>query len=303
MEIFHSIEEYRRSGFYSAGEMSAVMLGKFDGIHIGHTKLIRNIIQHVRKCSGISVVFAIEMADGSILSHEERALVLKELGVDLLIECPFSRQFMSLGPEEFVRNVLSDTLHAGYVCVGPDFVFGHHRAGTAVSLKEYGKAFGFETVILEKERYLGEDVSSTRVRSALFAGDMELAGNLLGRSYPIAGEVAHGRHIGTGIGIPTINVIPQKEKILPPDGVYASVVDLPDQTRWKGLTNIGVRPTVGGTQRRAETTLLDFHSNLYGESVTIRLLRFIRPEKKFDDLDALRAQILRDREEAWPARS
>ena len=299
MKVFHSLEEYTESGVCCDEKMRAVTLGKFDGIHIGHTKLIRNITQYSGENGLLSVVFAIEMADGSVLSHDERAVFLDSLGVDLLIECPFSRQFMMLSPEDFVRNVLAKTLHAGYVCVGPDFVFGHHREGTTASLQEFGKSYGFQTIILQKERLRGEDVSSTRVRSALFRGDMEFVSKLLGRPYPVMGEVAHGRHIGTGIGIPTVNVIPEKGKILPPDGVYASVTYLPDGTKKKGLTNIGVRPTVGGTTRRAETSLLEFHSDLYGETVTTELLRFIRPEQKFSGLDALKEQIRRDVETAW----
>ena len=299
MKIFHSIEEYRRSDYCTDLFRSAVTLGKFDGVHIGHTKLIRDITRHSRRRGLISIVFAIETKDGFILSHDERAMYLESLDVDILVECPFSKEFRNMLPEEFAGKVLSQTLRAAYVCVGPDFTFGRDRAGSAAVLLELGTVYGFHTVILEKERIRGEDVSSTRVREALRSGNMKLVEEMLGRSYPILGTVRHGRHLGTGIGYPTVNVLPQEGKILPPDGVYASVTTLPDHTLVKGVTNIGIRPTVGGKERRAETTLIHFHRDLYDRQIMHELLRFIRPEKKFDSLEELSEQIAIDRKTAW----
>ncbi len=274
-------------------------LGKFDGIHTGHRKLVQNIVSYAQSHHLTSVVFAIEVDRDAILSHEERALYLESLGVDVLVECPFSRQFMHLNPEAFVRTILEETLHTRYAAVGTDFVFGHNREGNASDLQAICETYGCRTLILEKERYQGEDVSSTRVREALGKGDMELAEALLGRPYPICGTVEHGAHIGTGIGIPTVNLALDAHKILPPDGVYASITTLPDHSVRRGLTDIGTRPTVGGGTRRAETTLMDFHSDLYGSWISHELLRFIRPETKFSSLDDLKNQIQKDRRAAW----
>lgn len=299
LQIFHSLEEYRSSKYGLSRSGTAVTLGKFDGVHIGHRKLIHEITQYSKEHGLNSVVFAIEMNDGSILSHEERAGYLKSLGIDILIECPFTTRFMSMSPEEFIRTILADTLHARYAAVGTDFVFGHNRAGDASLLKDISAGYGCGTVIHEKERYQGSDVSSTRIRQALGTGDMPLVNALLGRPYPVCGTVSHGRHIGTTIGVPTVNIPLEEGKILPPDGVYASITHLPDHSVRKGLTNIGKRPTVGGTVRRSETTLFDFHADLYGASIRHELIRFLRPEIKFSSLEELKKQIRADRKEAW----
>ena len=299
MRVFHGLEEYKGSDLSGRKEGSAVTLGKFDGIHIGHRKLVLDIVRYAQRHHLTSVVFAIEVDRDSILSHEERALYLESLGADVLIECPFSRQFMSLRPADFVRTILEDTLHTRYAAVGTDFVFGHNREGNASDLQAICEDYGCRTVILEKERFQGEDVSSTRVRDALRKGDMELTESLLGRPYPICGTVEHGAHIGTGIGIPTVNLALDPRKILPPDGVYASITTLPDHSVRKGLTDIGTRPTVGGGTRRAETTLIDFHADLYGAWISHELIRYIRPETKFSSLDDLKNQIQKDRKAAW----
>lgn len=298
MKIFHSIEEY--SAFEAKAGMvpAAAALGKFDGVHIGHTKLIRLMTDHSRDHELASLVFAIEMNGKSILSHEERAEYLQSLGVDLLVECPFTEQFMRMGAEDFIRNILVKTLHASCVFVGNDFAFGHGREGTVSLLQQMEEKYAYQAVIVKKAQLYGKDVSSTRVRHALDKGDMELVADLLGRPYPVTGKVMHGHHVGTGIGIPTINVHPSEKKLLPPDGVYASVTHLPDRSRRLGITNVGIRPTVGGKTRKAETTMFDYHSDLYGETVTNDLLRFLRPEQRFSSLDELKEQIGKDREHA-----
>ena len=294
MRRYGSIEEYRASDDGRAALPCAVSLGKFDGIHIGHARLIRLICEKASAGNILSMVFAIVMKDDSILSREERAYSLEALGVDVLVECPFSPDFMSMSPSSFVRNVLMDVLHARFVCVGSDFAFGYNREGNARILKDLCGQYGCETEIVQKEQLHGEDVSSTRVRLALAQGDMKLVEALMGRPYPIRGEVVHGRHLGTHIGFPTLNVYPAKGKLLPPDGVYASVTSLPDQTERYGLTNLGMRPTVGGSRRRAETTLFDYDADLYGAIITTNLLLYLRPEKKFSGLDDLKAQIRED---------
>ena len=299
MRRFQNLEEYRQSKLFTASTGSAVTLGKFDGIHTGHVRLIREITEYANTQGLFSIVFTIEMNDGFLLTHEERASFLSYLGVDVLLECPFSKKLKNLLPEEFAKEVLSNTLHARYTAVGTDFSFGKNRVGDAGTLQSLGESFGFRTRILEKEQYAGEDVSSTRIRDAVADGNMELACALLGRPYPVMGIVRHGRHIGTSLGYPTVNLALEEGKILPPDGVYASLVSLPDGSEKKGLTNIGIRPTVGGRIRRAETTLLDFHSDLYGEQIRLELLKFIRPETKFAGLDELKAQISRDLDMAW----
>ena len=297
MKIYHSLEEYRQEydrGTADGAHFSAVTLGKFDGVHIGHTKLISHVTDLSRKEKLTGIVFAIDMQERSILSRSERREYLESLGVDVLIECPFSREFMSMSADAFAADVLRGTLHARNVTVGPDYTFGYRRGGDAGMLSVLGRKYGYHTDILEKARILGADVSSTRVRQAVMIGDMRLTSLLLGRPYPVSGTVAHGRHIGTGIGYPTVNVMPGTEKLLPPDGVYASVTHLPGGMVRRGITNIGVRPTVGGHTRRAETTLFDFSGDIYGADIRTDLIAFIRPERTFPGLEALKAQIAGD---------
>lgn len=296
MHVYYSLEEYRNQ--CSQDRRCAVTLGKFDGLHRGHLKLIHNVLDVSSRQQLQSVVFVIELHEKGILSHKERAQMLESMGIDVLIECPFSREFMEMTPEGFVQDILCRTLHASYAAVGDDYRFGYHRAGDADALKMLGRKYGFETDIASKEMYLGEEISSTRVRDALSSGDMELAAALLGRPYRISGTVQHGRHLGSQYDMPTVNLLPPEDKILPADGVYASEVTLPDGSVRTGVTNIGFRPTVNGTHRTIETTLLHFCGDLYGSRISLSPGHFIRGEKKFDSMEKLREQIEKDKSAA-----
>ncbi len=298
MKVFHGLEEYRNRYGEDYSHRCAVTLGKFDSIHIGHQKLIQSVINRARSEHLESVIFAIEGRGSILFSSAERSEYLESLGADILIECPFTQEFKNLSPAGFVHGVLADTLHAVYVAVGCDYVFGHNREGDVWTLKRLGESFGFETEIFEKEQYLGMDVSSSRIRRAVEEGKMELAEAMLGRPYCIAGEVIHGRHLGSTVNMPTANVNPAQHKILPPDGVYASVTKLEDQRMVAGVTNFGFRPTVNGRIRRAETLLFHFNENIYGTRISTSLIRFIRPETKFSDLGALREQVSTDSRKA-----
>ena len=294
MKIYHSLEEYREDFGAAQHGRCAVTLGKFDGLHLGHRKLVEHVTRTARERGLVPAVFVIEVSGCGILTKDERAALLEEMGVDILIECPFSVQFMRMTPQEFISGILAQCLHAAYVSVGTDYRFGHERAGDVRLLQEYGPQFGFETDIVEKERYLGEEISSSRVRDAIGAGDLDLAMHMMGRWYSISGPVLHGRHLGTGIGMPTVNLAPQEGKILPPDGVYAGRTLLEDGRLVDGVTNIGFRPTVNGTHRTVETSLLDFEGDLYGQMISTSLLKRLRGETRFDSLEALKAQVDRD---------
>ncbi len=298
MKVFHSLEEYRLIHEADHCRRCAVTLGKFDGVHLGHQKLIQSVIDRAKKENLESVVFAIVGRGSMLLSSWERAEYLDQLGVDTLIECTFTKEFKSLSAAEFACGILKDTLHTVYVAVGCDYVFGHNREGDAKTLKRLGESCGFETEFFVKEQYLGIDVSSTRIRRAVEEGEMELAEAMLGRPYSISGEVTHGRHLGSTVNMPTANVNPAQNKTLPPDGVYASVTILEDHRSVEGVTNFGFRPTVNGRIRRAETMLFHFDENIYGTRISTYLIRFIRPETKFSDLEALRKQVSLDSQKA-----
>jgi len=313
---------------------SAVTIGKFEGLHRGHQKLF-DAIRRKKEEGLTSVVVTIDVPGGKRLcTEDERRQLLSETGIDVLIHCPLDPAFMSLRAARFAEEILAQTLGTRYLAVGTDFRFGYKREGSAQMLFELGQSLGFATDIIEKECYLGEEISSTRVRAAVADGDMELARALLGRAYSVSGSVRHGAGIGRKISAPTVNILPAEEKLLPPDGVYVTQTtphshaqkdhaaktaqpdvrsadagltsDCSEENRSEatpaeklpGVTDIGVRPTVGGGERRVETHLLAFDRDLYGEALTTELLYRLRGEVRFDSLEALEEQIRTDAAQA-----
>lgn len=288
MEYLQGIE-----GLYINDE-TAVTLGKFDGLHRGHQKLIRRTGEFSRQ--GLkSVVFTLNFNRRELLlTGEERRDMLGRQGIHYLVDCPFIPEVARMEPEEFVRGVLVERLHARKIIVGADFHFGYERKGDAGILVELEKIFGFQAEVLKKEKLNGREISSTYVREALEEGNMELAGSLLGYNYFVSGEVLHGRHIGGKLLFPTVNLVPTTRKLLPPNGVYVSRTHLEDGRIMKGITNIGYKPTVGEKFRGVETYLFDFDEDLYGRDIRVELLHYVRSEKKFDSIEALREQMKSD---------
>lgn len=282
---------------------TAVSLGKFDGLHRGHKKLLGHLFA-AKERGQKSVVITFDVPPGVrlsgaeqkvLLTNAERRDMLAGMGADVLIECPFVPEISRMEPERFVGEVLCGQLHAAYMAVGTDFRFGYGRKGDPALLLRLAPALGYEIDVVEKERHGDRDVSSSYVREALEKGDMELVSALLGYSYTVGGTVVHGRHMGREVlGIPTANLIPEKEKLLPPNGVYVSEAFV--RGKWRpGITNIGRKPTVGGAARRgAETHIFGFEGDIYGSDIRVRLHTFVRPEKKFDSLESLKRQMQAD---------
>ncbi len=279
-------------GLYIPGE-TAVTLGKFNGLHLGHQKLVNRTKEFGRQDLK-SVVFTLNFASrGMLLTTEERFHMLEEAGIDYLVDCPFVPEIANMEPEEFVRSVLIERLHARKVIVGADFRFGHDRKGDVHLLKELEKIYDFQTEIIRKKLLNGREISSTYVRECLGQGEMEKAASLLGYSYFVTGEVLHGRHIGSRLLVPTVNLVPTTRKLLPPNGVYLSRTHVNGRTL-NGITNIGYKPTVGEKFRGVETYLFDFDEDLYGCDIRVELLHYLRQEKKFDSIDDLRRQMKKD---------
>ena len=272
---------------------TAVTLGKFDGIHRGHQKLLRQILSRQEKGEQ-SVAFILNARKGSLLlTDEEQREFLERFGLDCVVRCPFIPEISGMSPAEFIDEILIRRLHAGSVTVGTDFRFGYRRAGDAEFLRSYGAGKGLEVFVLEKELYNGREISSTYIREALSQGDMELARELLGRPYSVNGTIIHGRAFGRTLGMPTANLVAADEKLLPPNGVYFSQMRTGEKVR-NSITNIGYKPTVGGTFRGVETYLYDTNENLYGEQAVVSLLHFKRKEVRFDSIEALKQQIASD---------
>lgn len=283
---------------------SSVTLGKFDGLHRGHQKLI-NLIRREQGEKNRSVIFTFDVSPRSyilhsppkyLLTYEERRELAENLGVDILAECPFTEALMHMEPEDFVKEYLAERLHARYLAVGPDFRFGYQRRGTPELLKELGRTYGFRTEIVEKEKYKGRDISSTFVREELEKGYIEEVNQLLGYTYFTKGEIVHGRQLGRTIGIPTANLIPPVIKKLPPNGVYITESLIQGKT-YQGITNIGYKPTVKENFLGVETYLFSCNADLYGQEAEVRFYRYLRPEIKFSSLEELKCQMLKDIEE------
>ena len=229
-----------------------------------------------------------------LLSNEEREELACERGMDILVECPCTDGLMHMEAEEFVKEFLVNRLHVKYLAVGPDFRFGHDRAGSPELLRKMGETYGFTVDVVEKLKDGSREISSTYVRKMLEEGDVKKADRLLGYDYFITGTVTHGRSIGHKKLYPTANLLPPPEKHLPRFGVYVTRVTADGKT-YGGLTNIGKKPTIQGENPvGVETYLYDFDGDLYGKEIRVELLDFIRPEMRFDSIGQLKAQLDHD---------
>lgn len=326
MKIFETTD-FELDGSYS------VAIGKFDGIHRGHQHLI-DVIMEYRKEGYKTAVFTFEpspvafFGDGTykgITTKNEKRHIFEKLGIDVLVEYPLNKDSAALSPEAFVKNILIDKMHTKVVACGPDFTFGNKGTGKVDLLQEMGKQYDFAVRVCDKvkadafERVsdgrnisgvegicqsAAEDtcipaaditeISSTLIRQEIMAGKMELANKHIGAYYSVTGVVTKGKQIGRTIGLPTINIVPEEDKLLPPYGVYEAMVSLPSG-RYKGITNVGVKPTVTDEKQVVvETFILDYEGDLYGKTITVNLLRMVRPEQKFESVEKLKQQIESD---------
>lgn len=288
MEIFKNTTEFQIE------EPTAISLGKFDGLHQGHQLLVDRILK--KKKEGLaSLIFTFDFGERPVLTlKEERRELLRREHVDYLVECPFVPALSHMEPEDFVQEVLKKRLHAKYLAVGTDFRFGYQRKGDYHLLQEMSESCGFQVEVVDKACWRGREISSTFIREELEQGHMELVNQLLGYAYSVTGEVLHGRQIGRTLGMPTTNLLPKEQKLLPPNGVYATRTVIAGEV-FEGITNIGYKPTVGGESRKGvETYLFDLDRNLYGEIIQVQFYGYERPERKFPALEALKAQIESD---------
>lgn len=315
---------------------TTVALGNFDGVHQGHRQVIRQVV--ARKSSGDHQAHSVEVQTAGyrqrqienlsdsldslpiyttvltfdphpqeffsgqprtlLTPRSEKAEQLEVLGVDQLVLLPFDRDLAQLEPQTFVEEILVNQLQAKWISVGQDFHFGRKRSGTAVDLQAIAANYGIETTIVPLYILDGKRVSSSNVRQALTQADLDTAHRLLGRSYSLTGTVVKGQQLGRTLGFPTANLQLPADKFLPRWGVYSVWVEGWSFQSQPGVMNVGCRPTVAGDRPTVEVYLLDWSGDLYGQTLTVHLAHFLRPEAKFDSLDALKSQIQKDCEMA-----
>jgi len=285
---------------------TAVAIGKFDGVHLGHRRLLWEINEQ-KKRGLLTCVFTFDptpavlfgMSDGKeITAKEEKRSIFEKLGVDILIEFPLTKETAAIQPESFVKDILVKQMHTRFVAAGKDLSFGNKGAGNAALLTKLGQELKFHVKTIDKISVDGIEVSSTYIRKLIEAGEMEQAEKMLGMPYLIKGKVVHGNRIGRTLGFPTVNLLPGEEKLLPPNGVYRSEV-LVGARLYQAITNIGCKPTVAEEKKvvGAESYLYDFSEEIYDREIEVSLYEFKRPERQFASLDELKQQLKKDIEE------
>lgn len=287
---------------------SVVSIGFFDGVHRGHRAIIGQAVDHAvtHGLRSVAVTFdrhplQIVRPDSVpplLMTTDRRARTLSETGVDLVVVLTFDERLRMLSPEAFVEQVLRSSLDARHLVVGHNFRFGHRAAGDVALLEQIGRREGFEVDGVDLVASDGEPISSTRIRTALAAGDVVTAARLLGQPFTIDGRVVHGDHRGHSLGYPTANLAVEAGCVIPATGVYAGVLTHPDGRALPSVTSIGTNPQFDGTTLRVESYVLDFDEELYGMDVAVDVRHRLRDQQRFPDTDALTAAMAGDVREA-----
>lgn len=288
--------------------ISVFTLGTFDGVHLGHQKIIRKIVNDAQDINAKSVVFTFFPHPKSVLTSseiiktintiDERIALLKKFGIDLVHIQEFTQEFSNLEAEDFVKTYLVDTFHVKKAIIGYDHKFGKNRSATIHDLENFGKKYHFEVEQISVEETNHLAVSSSRIRQAISNGNIEEANMLLGYTYFFSGKVIQGNQLGRTIEFPTANIfVEENYKLLPKHGVYI-VQSTIEQKVYYGLMNIGVKPTVNGVQESIEVHFLNLDKDLYHCTLKIEVISFIRNEQKFESIEALKQQINADKQYA-----
>lgn len=296
---------YRGIADFHPIKNAVVTTGTFDGVHIGHQKILNRIQELAKAIDGETVIITFFPHPRLVLypednnlklinTLEEKISLLQARGIDHLLIIPFTPEFSRLTSEQFIREILIDKINTKKLVIGYDHHFGRNREGSFEHLKQYAPQYGFEVEEIPEQDVNDVAVSSTKIRAAIEECAVETANTYLGYPFSISGKVIKGDQIGRTLGYPTANLyIEQRYKLLPGDGIYAVAVHHQEQSH-KGMLYIGHRPTIEGMQRNIEVNILDFDQDIYDETLTVDLLHFIRPDQKFNGLEALIAQMDKD---------
>lgn len=282
---------------------TVVALGNFDGVHLGHKKLIEDSVDYGKSHGLSSVVFTFSNHPRNLLSNEkavkfilnswEKSAIIESLGVEYMVNIPFTEEIMNLSPEDFITKLLLEKLNMKTAFCGFDYRFGKKAQGHPDTMRTMGEIWGFNVFEMEPFAINGKVVSSTIIRDLISKGEVEKCRDYMGRNYIISGEVVTGKHLGRKIGFPTLNLNIQDNKLTPPPGVYITTTEL-DGIKYPSVTSVGYKPTVGIFDKNVETHIFDFNNNLYGKNVVVEFLKMTRKEEKFSSIEELTEQIKMD---------
>ncbi|TJY37747.1 bifunctional riboflavin kinase/FAD synthetase [Pontimicrobium aquaticum] len=298
MKIKTTLEAYPKTD-------SVVTIGTFDGVHIGHQKIIKRLVTIAKKEKLQAVVLTFFPHPRMVLQKDanikliniidEKSQLLENLGIDHLVIKKFTRDFSRLGALEFVRDVLVNKLHVKHIIIGYDHRFGRNRNANVDNLREYGEVYGFKVTEISAQEIDEVAVSSTKIRKALSQGDIETANAYLGYNFMLTGKVVKGKNLGEKIGFPTANIhIEEPYKLIPKTGSYVVKSKIDDVTVY-GMMNIGNNPTVSGEKQSIEVHFFNFKKNIYNQKIKVELLKRLRDEQKFNSIDDLKAQLSKDK--------
>jgi len=320
LKIYHNLSDFKKL------DNAIVTIGTFDGVHFGHQKIIKQLVEKAKSDKGESVILTFFPHPRMIIDPEnqdlkmintinEKAEILKGLGVDHLIITPFTRDFSNQLPEDYIKNTLVNNIGTRHIIIGYDHRFGKDRSGNLTDLKAAGLHYGFTVEEIMEQDIHDVAVSSTKIRQALLVGDVSLANDYLGYSFSIIGRVIKGDKIGRTIGFPTANIfVEETYKLIPGDGIYAVTVEMSAEFKedsestnrlqttdsglrtYKGMAYIGQRPTINGMTRNIEVNIFDFNQEIYGQDIKMNFLKFLRHDVKFTGLEALTVQLQKDKE-------
>ncbi len=284
---------------------AVVTSGTFDGVHIGHQKILERLKQAAKEIDGETVLITYWPHPRLVLSNRnnglkllstfpEKANLLEHYGIDHLVKIPFTKEFASLSSEAYIKSILHDKVGTKKLIIGYDHRFGKDRQGGLEELTQFAPKYGYELEEIPRQDIEAIGVSSTRIRKALEASEVTVANQYLGRPYSLTGMVIHGNKLGRTIGFPTANIgIKEPYKLLPSNGIYAIRINI-DFKVYDGMINIGNRPTVGGNTRTIEANIFDFDEDIYDQEITVEFIDHIRNEIKFDGIDGLKNQLQKD---------
>ncbi len=302
MKTYHHIDEFKPV------KNAVVTIGTFDGVHLGHRKIISRIKELAAEVGGETVILTFFPHPRMILHPEdesmkllntmnEKAALLEELGVDHLIITPFSRDFSNQSAEDYIRDILVNKIGTKKIVIGYDHRFGKDRQGGLNDLLQFAPVYNFEVIEIPEQDINDVAISSTRIREALLNAEIEVANTFLGYPFFITGKVVHGDQVGRQLGYPTANIVIEEQyKLIPHDGIFAVKVQVAEG-EYNGMAYIGNRPTINGMRHSIEVNLFDFDQDVYKKSIRMAFIHFVRHDVKFPNLDELITQIGKDKED------